>query len=819
MLKTALTASCGLLLMTAASPAGEKTHEWPMIGGNAAWTGSTPDERVRPPFRLKWASQPGEAQRSDITVAGGKVFARGCCLDAETGEVIWKAVLDPSAPTYHRGKLYLGRGKLRAYDANTGKFLWIKNGYSPYRGARTGVTVADGVIYCGRIAEHEGKKSYFACALKAETGDVIWSTPLAAVQGKPAKGYELGNGMGSMTVAGKLALVTTHNPRMVLALDRKTGRELWRREGVWGQRGLSTDAKTVWVADEEQGVVALGAEDGKILWRWGGTKESRLKAHYLHLGTANHPPALADGRLVLCNYGREYPALDAKTGKELWVAGDNDCQVWAGGCGPPSLAGGHVYSSGLTGKDYNGKLYRFGLYAADCRNGKLVWKHPLGSKTCARVAIAYGRLYAVGTTEISCFEPVGPDYKAPQPQAAPATPAAAPAPMAKPFGGKPGEAAAGGKPAGGTAWPMYGGCAARCGLELKAGLPVKEAWTFKAGDKVRSSPAILAGIVYVGSDAGELLALDLSAGTKRWSAKLGSRVRCAPAVAGATVICGADDGVLRAFDAKTGAPKWQFRTAGPVRSSPAIVGDRVVFGSWDGHCYCVRLSDGKEFWRHRVGDPGVRVYAPPAIAAGRVYVAAWEDRKVHALDLGTGKPLAGYKAGNPYVTKVDLVQGLAVYRGLVVTCKEHKGAGQLINPDTGSVVSTFMGRSSLLPALPAFSGDRVYHPAAHFPSRLSAMLARGRKPPAGKRPRGISFKSPVLNAPLLAGELLVAATKAGTLEVRRLPEAKTDGPAELAWEWKSASGSEIHTAPAAAAGRIVIGSDDGHVYAFSYAKQ
>jgi outer membrane protein assembly factor BamB len=241
----------------------------------------------------------------------------------------------------------------------------------------------------------------------------------------------------------------------------------------------------------------------------------------------------------------------------------------------------------------------------------------------------------------------------------------------------------------------------------------------------------------------------------------------------------------------------------------------VVFGSWDGRCYCVRLSDGKEYWRWQVGDPGVRLFAPPAVANGRVYVGAWEDRKIHALDLGTGKPLAGYEAKSGYSTKVSLVQGLAVYRGLVATCNDR--LGQLIDPNNGEVLCRYVGLGSkLLPALPAFSGERIYLPCSPQGTRLSAALSRAKARPDEKR-RAERFKSPVLNAPLVGGRLLVAATEAGTLEVRRLPEEQSDEVSQIVWEWKSPSSAEIHTAPAAAAGFIVVGSDDGHVYAFRHA--
>jgi len=804
-----------------------KVYEWPMIACDAGWTGFSPDPLVKPPFRLKWATQ-GPIRCSNLIVADGMVLYRGeLCLDAETGAVISKGRRGKNSPAYYKGRLYLGPGGINTTDARTGKRLWSKRGFVSPGGHRGGLVVSDGAVYCGKVKEHGGKKFYFACALDAENGNEIWATPLVAVVKEKRSPYELrSGGMAGITAHGDRVFASTFTPMMAFALDRKTGKEIWRQEGVTARFALGTDGKTVWAAAAEHGVAALDAETGKKLWHWGGTDIGAHKGHYLHTGTADYPPVAAYGMLFVSNYGRQYMALDAATGKQLWVAGDKGGHGWAGSCGQPSAAGGYIYTNGTVGKDYQGKKYRWVVSATDHKTGKAVWTHPLCGQCCARVSIAYGRLYVPHLGEVSCFEPVGPDYRN-DPQPPPTEPAAPPAALAVPFNGKPGTPEAGGKPEGGKDWPMYGGCPERCGLDIEIGLPIKEAWKFNSGGKVKSSPVISGGMVFAGNDSGKLFALELAAGKQKWSTEITPHqeskdqvkwIRSAPAVSNGIVVCGADDGVMRAFDAKTGELKWQFRTSGRIRSSPAIVGDRVVFGSWDGRCYCVRLSDGREFWRHPMGDPGVRVYAPTAIAKGRVYVGVREDRQIHALDLGTGKPLAGYTQASGYATKLGLVEGIAVYRGLVITCKS-KGGGQPIDASTGKSLSRYFGLSaSAVPSLPAFAGDRIYYTTYRRGASLAETLSPSKTRSRKKRRRAL-FKNPGLNAPLISGNLMVMATIAGTLEVYRLPGEKSEEPAEPVWEWKSPSGAEIHTAPAAADDCIVIGSDDGHVYAFRYTKE
>jgi outer membrane protein assembly factor BamB len=104
-------------------------------------------------------------------------------------------------------------------------------------------------------------------------------------------------------------------------------------------------------------------------------------------------------------------------------------------------------------------------------------------------------------------------------------------------------------------------------------------WATTTGDIVRSSPAVVGDVVYVGSDDGNLYALDAATGTPRWTATIGSRVVSSPAVVNGTVYVGADDGVVRAYDATSGALRWSASTIGFVLSSPAVVGGVVYVGA------------------------------------------------------------------------------------------------------------------------------------------------------------------------------------------------------------------------------------------------
>jgi outer membrane protein assembly factor BamB len=59
---------------------------------------------------------------------------------------------------------------------------------------------------------------------------------------------------------------------------------------------------------------------------------------------------------------------------------------------------------------------------------------------------------------------------------------------------------------------------------------------------------------------------------------------------------------------------------------------------------------------------------------------------------------------------------------------------------------------------------------------------------------------------------MIVAAKTGTLKALSITDGKE--PAKTLWEWKNPAGARFATAPAAAGGHVVVGSDDGHVYAF-----
>jgi eukaryotic-like serine/threonine-protein kinase len=66
-------------------------------------------------------------------------------------------------------------------------------------------------------------------------------------------------------------------------------------------------------------------------------------------------------------------------------------------------------------------------------------------------------------------------------------------------------------------------------------------WRFQTGSSVTSSPTVVNGVVYVGSDDSNLYALETTSGKLRWRFPTSGLVRSSPAVANGVVYVGSDD--------------------------------------------------------------------------------------------------------------------------------------------------------------------------------------------------------------------------------------------------------------------------------------
>lgn len=142
----------------------------------------------------------------------GNVYA----LNAFTGKLKWKFKTDGSihcSPVLYKNSLYIGSwdANLYAIDIETGKERWLfKTGkQTGFKGIESTVAIANGMVYFGA-------RDPFLFALNAETGKLIWKYDAA---------YSWI--ISSATVANNVIYVGTSDTFLLVALDAKTGQELF----------------------------------------------------------------------------------------------------------------------------------------------------------------------------------------------------------------------------------------------------------------------------------------------------------------------------------------------------------------------------------------------------------------------------------------------------------------------------------------------------------------------------------------------------------------------------------------------------------------
>ena len=86
--------------------------------------------------------------------------------------------------------------------------------------------------------------------------------------------------------------------------------------------------------------------------------------------------------------------------------------------------------------------------------------------------------------------------------------------------------------------------------------------------------------------------MNAASGTKLWNYTTGGDVNSSPAVVDGVVYVGSDDDNVYALNAANGAKLWNYTTGGDVASSPAVVGGVVYVGSEDDNVYALNATNG-----------------------------------------------------------------------------------------------------------------------------------------------------------------------------------------------------------------------------------
>jgi outer membrane protein assembly factor BamB len=343
----------------------------------------------------------------------------------------------------------------------------------------------------------------------------------------------------------------------------------------------------------------------------------------------------------------------------------------------------------------------------------------------------------------------------------------------------------------GDNWSQFRGNHSLTGVS-QSNIPasLKPLWTYEAGESIESSAAIVGGTVFMGSQKGELVALNLENGSVYWKYSTGSPIgESSPAYSGGVVYIGDLGGVLHAVNAPDGKGLWTFKAGNEIKSSPVVVGDRILIGSYDEHLYCLSTRNGSVLWKFKTNGP---VHSTPSISGGLAFIAGC-DEVFRAIRISDGKEVFNVSSGS-YTGASPALRGGSAYYGTF----DNEVLG--VNLEQRQITW------------------RYQHPVRKFPFYSSAAVSATRVVLGGRdkmvhaltlEGKGVwtfATRARVESSPAIAGGRVFVGSNDGRFYVLGLSNG-----AKL---WEFNAGAPLSASPAIANGRIVIGSQDGRLYCF-----
>jgi hypothetical protein len=169
----------------------------------------------------------------------------------------------------------------------------------------------------------------------------------------------------------------------------------------------------------------------------------------------------------------------------------------------------------------------------------------------------------------------------------------------------------------------------------------EQAWVFHAGGPILSSVAAADDKVFVGAMDGAVYAVNASSGAQIWKSSRSWRhgFSTAPVVAESKVMLGGRDGVFYALDMNDGHVVWQYPVGAPILQTAAWDNGRVFFGAMDMYFYALNTTDGSFAWKQKTNAMAFKDYWP-VVTGGKVLVRPMamqgEQKNFYAFDEGTG---------------------------------------------------------------------------------------------------------------------------------------------------------------------------------------
>jgi outer membrane protein assembly factor BamB len=322
---------------------------------------------------LAWKATGLGAGFSSLAIAGGKIFTLGdregsqqlIALNGNDGKILWTTRVGPvwedqflgprSTPTVDGNRVYaLGtEGDLVAVDAATGKEVWRKNMERDFGGrVMSSWKWSESPLVDGdRLIVTPGVPSAMLVALDKKTGKEIWraTAPGLGANGKDGAGYSsvvISNG-------GGVKQYVQLTGRGLVGIRASDGKFLWGYNQVAnGTANISTP-----VVKGDYVFASTGYQTGSALLKLSksGDGVTAQEVYFLPSKTFqnHHGGFVLIGNHIYAGHGhnRGYPiCLEMATGKVVWGGEGSEVKGPGTGSAAVTAADGHLYFRYQNGK-------------------------------------------------------------------------------------------------------------------------------------------------------------------------------------------------------------------------------------------------------------------------------------------------------------------------------------------------------------------------------------------------------------------------------------------------------------------------------------
>jgi outer membrane protein assembly factor BamB len=225
-------------------------------------------------------------------------------------------------------------------------------------------------------------------------------------------------------------------------------------------------------------------------------------------------------------------------------------------------------------------------------------------------------------------------------------------------------------------------------------------WSIKPDRGVKSSPVIVDGKVYVGSNVGRIYCIDLDEGFLHWRYLKGGEFESSPAIVDGKLFIGSKDKNVYCLDAETGNEIWIRSVGYEIHlSTPVVFDQRVYIGTYDdvphrGHVFCLNANNGDIIWDYLTGG---WIDSSPAIFEEKLYVGS-RDSNLYCFDAIIGDKIWDFYTDGSIRSSPAVADG-----------KVYFGSGKgvfCLDAESGTEIWRY--KSVCVDSSPAISGGKLY---------------------------------------------------------------------------------------------------------------